>query len=164
MAKSRHSVVCLQMSQTLQTSQPQTPQRAPAHPHRPHGWATSRRGCRLVHSQPHTEVQRDHIQLLHPWIVARKQSRGWQNRQASRIAAQRSRKERMKLLFSVKREQQDCARLLDVPTCAGCFSVGCGRPEALTPCLLCFHGRWTTDRCCPHQAVGLVHSSRRFCS
>lgn len=137
MAKSRHSVVCLQMSQTLQTLQTSQPHR----PHRPQGWATSRRGCRLVHSQQHTEVQRDQIQLLHPWIVARKQSRGWQNRQASRIAAQRSRKERMKLLFSVKREQQDCAHLSDVPTFAGWFRGGCGRLEALTTCLICFHGR-----------------------
>lgn len=98
MAKSRHSVVCLQMSHRQQ--------RAPTHSHRPQAWVTSRRGCRLVDLQPHTEVQREQIQLLHPWMVASKQSRGRQNRQARRIAAQRSRKERMNLLFSVKREEQ----------------------------------------------------------
>lgn len=148
MAKSRHSVVCLQML------------------HRPQRRVTSRRGCRLVALQPHMEAQRDQIQLLHPWIVARKQSRGWQNRQASRIAAQRSREESMKLLLSVKRAAQDCKRLWNVPTSAVRRHLpGWGQQRSrLGLRLICHHGRWTTDRCCPHRSVALVRSSRNFCS
>lgn len=178
MAKSRHSVVCLQMSQREQ-------QWGPKHPHGSQRRLTSTRGCRLLDSQPHAEAHREQIQLLHPRTVASKQSRGRQKRQASRIAAQSSRKENVKLPFSVKRERRDCARQLNVPTFAVRLGVGGGRLEALGlsadrrerralfPGGADLGGRWqrgtwprgrTTDRRCPRRTTALVHFSRNSCS
>lgn len=182
MPKSRHSVVCLQMSQTEQ-------QWGPTHPHGSHWWPTPTRGCRLLDLQPHAEVQREQIQLLHPRTVASKQSRGWQKRQASRIAAQSSRKENVKLLFSVKRGRWDRTQHLNVPTFAVWLGVGSGRLEALglsadrrerralfPGCadlggrwrpgtwprgrLIWCSRRWTADRRCPRRATGFVHFNR----
>lgn len=102
MARSRHSVAWRQMSHMGQSHRQQ---RRPRQLHRSHRRLMSGTDGRLPGSQQHRDEHSDQQQWPHPRTLAHRQSRGWQKRQANRIAAQRSqiKKERTSTVSPMQR-------------------------------------------------------------